>query len=477
MRRNSVRKTALAIVLISAHARAADYRALGGVDLLLSTSPSAGVATAAGEKPQPAPDLWDAELGLTLRFDARDLARRVDLKFDFRGREAFTGNATLNELWELNAVIKNLGGRVDLVVGRLRTPGGFWLVADGALLNVRYTNWLSQSVYGGLRAFTTGRRNTWMSDNPVALPLAGTSLAVGHPNVQATLGFTWSQDAIDLHRSFLAGRNTLERHFEDEYFFDGQVSITPSRNTWLAGGASLGTRYDVQFSSADPYGATTIGVDTIGAFGAWALAEYRPIRRLRLQYTFNFERVRLLQSHLLTLKPDGTPVAAADGSFEDHTLRAILLAWRALRIEAQYRLRFRENDDIEHHVVVGLRGDDLWRGLGAFASVGVDLNRLTAKVHDRVIYSGGLSYVRPFIDARAGILFTDGIGSGLLFSAASAQSTGQAPVALFPYVMETNRVAFVRVFANFWKMFAGLDVEEDIEDVQVRLLLQAGAAL
>src|SRR5207237_541404 len=134
-------------------------------------------------------------------------------------------------------------------------------------------------------------------------------------------------------------------------------------------------------------------IATLGAFGAYALAEYRPIARLRIQYTFNYERVRLIQSQLLKVKADNTPVEAASGSFEDHTLRLVGLLWRALRAEAQYRLRFRENDDIEHHVTVGLRGDDLWRALGAFVSVGVDLNRLTGKVHDRVIYSGGLSYV------------------------------------------------------------------------------------
>ena len=40
----------------------------------------------------------------------------------------------------------DIGWLADLTVGRLRTPGGFWLVADGAMLNVHYTDWLGQSV-------------------------------------------------------------------------------------------------------------------------------------------------------------------------------------------------------------------------------------------------------------------------------------------------------------------------------------------
>src|SRR5262249_17236135 len=150
----------------------------------------------------------------------------------------------------------------------------------------------------------------------------------------------------------------------------------------FASGATLGTRYDVQFNALNPYGATTLGVATLGAFGVWSLAEWRVTRQLRLAYTFNFERVRLFQSQLLTLKTDGTPVQTADGSFEDHALRGAWRLWRGLRVELQYRLRFRANTDIENHVTLGLRGDELWRGLGGFASVGVDIDTLSGKVHD-----------------------------------------------------------------------------------------------
>jgi hypothetical protein len=85
--------------------------------------------------------------------------------------------------------------------------------------------------------------------------------------------------------------------------------------------------------------------------------------------------------------------------------------------------------------------------------------------------------VRTFLDARAGITYTDGIGSGLLFSQHPMSGTGAAPTELFPYVLDTNRIVFVRLFATFWKMFAGLDVEENLDAAQVRMLAQLGAAL
>jgi hypothetical protein len=465
-----MKRVAAALVLLcAARAGAVEYRAIGGADLLLATGPGFD-------------GLANAELGLQLRADVRNVKNILDLKLDFAGREAFTGNSSFNNLYELKGVVHGLAGRIDMTLGRMRVPGGFWLIADGAMLTIHYTSWLKHSVYAGLRSFTTGRRNTWMSEQPVALPLAGTSLAVRHRLVQAELTFSYAQDGVDLHTGRIpigmgpdGGKNTLERHVTDEFFLDGYVQVYPHDKVFLTAGASLGTRYDVMFNATNPFGATSLGVTTLGAVGAYALGEVRPIRTLRLMYTFNFERVRLVQSELLTLKPDGTPVQTADGSFQDHALRVVWLLWRALRADVGYRLRYRATTDIQHRFTVGLRGDDLWRGLGGFVSVGVDNNQLDSRFN-RIIYSGGLSYMRHFLDLRAGITFTDGFGSGLVFS---AQSPGQGtqPTNLFPYVLESNRVVFVRGFATFWKMYAGLDIEENLDSAQLRILAQIGASL
>ena len=254
------------------------------------------------------------------------------------------------------------------------------------------------------------------------------------------------------------------------------MAVYPVDKLTLAAGFSLGTRYDIHFDAGNPYGATTLGVATMGAIGAYGMIEYRPLKKLRLSYTFNYERVRLIQSQLLLTKADGTPVDAANGSFQDHAVKAIYRVWNALRAEVRYRLRYRENTDLEHHIVLGLIGDELWKGFGANASVGVDLDSLTGKLHQRVIYSAGLSYIRPHLDVGLGILFTDGIGSGLTFSTHQTTS-GAAPTELFPYVLESNRIVYLRAFGTFWKMFAGLDLEENIDSAQLRMLLQVGGAL
>ena len=81
------------------------------------------------------------------------------------------------------------------------------------------------------------------------------------------------------------------------------------------------------------------------------------------------------------------------------------------------------------------------------------------KIHNRLIYSAGLSYVHRVADLRVGVTYTDGIGSGLSFSTHLMSQTGSAPTELFPYVLDSNRIVFARVFAMFWKMYAGVDLE------------------
>jgi hypothetical protein len=465
------------LLLLASSASAYDLRLLAGTDLLLTSAPSPAVCPTDKTTDCGANSLTDLELGITARIDLRDVARRWDFKLDFMGREGFIGNSYWNQLIELSASVRLMNDRVKLSVGRMKTPGGFWLIVDGLKLDVKYTSYLGQSVWAGIRSYTTGRRDTWMGpEDAVVLPVAGTSLWVTHRIVDAQLSFSWARDAIDLRLGQVGDRGALERHLEDEYFLDGYVALYPVEKLNLSAGFSLGSRYDVHFNAANPFGDTTLGVATIGAVGAYGLIEYRPIKTLRLMYSFNYERVRLIQSQLLALKADNTPVEAAAGSFQDHALKISYRLWRALKAEARYRLRYRENTDLEHHIVVGLWGDELWKGLGANLSVGVDMDTLQSKMHQRIIYSAGLSYIRAHLDLGLGILFTDGIGSGLTFS--QHQGTGGAtPTELFPYVLESNRVVYLRGFATFWKMYAGLDLEENVDSAQVRMLLQIGGAM
>jgi len=450
-----------------------EVHGLGAIDGVLTTT-------------SPASDLTEGAVAARLRLDVRHAASGlVDFKLDFWGRfgalrsGADAGSDSAQELRELWVALRQLGGRVDVTLGRLPTPGGFWLIADGARIDVRYAGWLTQSFYGGLRAFTTQRQNADLDlAHPVALPLAGTALLVHHRLVDASLTFTWARDALDLPTSLGPDDERPQRDVVDELFLDGQVMVLAHPTLLLMAGASVGSRYDVQFQTADPTAPVRLGVATLGAVSGWAMAAWHPTPRFQLDYAGNYERLRLIESNLPTFTQSGAPARFTGGSFLDNSLRPSVTLWRSLRLEGQYRLRWRENTDLEHHAVLGLRGHDLWRGLGLFASVGLDaiVPGVTARTY-RILYSGGLTFARGGFDASAGVLFTDGIGSGLLFSQAAPGSPGgTVPTQLFPYLLESNRVAFVRLFGTWRGAFAGLDVEENLDSVQLRAMAQLGYA-
>lgn len=460
-----------ALLLAATTARAEDLRVSVGTDVLFTT-------TARDASADSAP-LANTELGISARVDLRRAAKRWDFKLDFQGREGFIGNSYRNQVIELHAAVHLLADRLKISIGRIRTPGGFWLIVDGIEIDAKYTRTFGQSAWAGLRAFSTGRRDTWtVPGQAVFLPVVGSALWLNHRIVTAQLAFSWTRDAIDFP---LAGRQgargiLIERHVEDEYFLDGNIAIAAHKMLQLAAGFSLGTRYDVRFDAGLPGGPVTLGTATLGAVGVFGSIELRPHRAVRLRYDLNYERLRLLALTLPSSTTDGKTPSNADGSFQDHSWLLTYRAWRAVRLEARYRLRHRENTDLEHRMVANVRADQLWHGVGFVASVGVDLNRLPGKLHRRVIYSGGLSFVRSFLDLGVGIQFTDGIGSGLTFSS-SVSATATTPRELFPYLLESNRVVYLRAFGTFWKMYAGLDVEENLESLQARVLVQIGGAL
>ena len=323
---------------LSSRAVAFDYHGLVALDGMVTVDPSAREVT-------------NGELGMRARAALLNIGGRFDVRTDFWARlgagSIGVGNPTVQELRELSLKARDLGGRVDLTIGRFHTPGGFWLIADGARLDLRYASWLTHSVYGGLRSFATDRRNADLTtENPVALPLAGTSLAVRHRVFDLSLTFTWARDAIDLQNrldvtsgaSPMAG-GTLrrERHVEDEFFLDVQALIVPSESVVIAAGGSFGTRYDVRFEAQDAMTSqirATLGTQTLGAVSAWLMAEWRPVKRLRLDYSGVFERIRLIQSQsMLFLTAQGTAAQLAPGDFLDNGVRAGLLLWKAMRAD------------------------------------------------------------------------------------------------------------------------------------------------
>jgi len=462
-------RRALAVALfLPSLAAGQEVRFLGGIDFFAVNPPNAT-------------GLEEGELGFAVRGDVRGIAGKLDLRLDYRDREVLVSDGDVpsrHELHDLSLTARDLGGRVDLTVGRFPVPGGFWLITDGGAARVRLGPF-SIMGYGGLRSFTGGRDDADFAG--VVLPLAGGAVTVDHPIIHASLSYTWTQDQL----SFYRGNDITQSTTQDEMFLDGQLMILPHPSLLIAGGATLGTRYELVFSSMTAAmspafnftSAPSVDARPLSSFMAYAIVEWRPIRRLRLSYAFDFDRVQIAVTQL----PLANQAGAAGGSFEDHTVKASWRFFRNMRIEARYRLRFRENTDVIHRGELGVTGDDIIGGFGAFVTVGADyyqFDRANAPA-DRNLYtaSGGLSFIRRFFDVRAGVLYTDAIGSGFAWSQHAQQAMGSGPFTeLFPLTLEGQRITFLRAFIAWRGFFGGLDAEVNLDASQARVFVQAGWA-
>lgn len=484
MKRAALHAGALALVVAAtvaapATARAVELRLLGAGDLYSITAPHSS-------------SLEAGQLGTSLRADLT--ASRFVLQLDYRDLEPLVvaangSDPARHELYALSFTARDLGGRVDLTIGRFSAPGGFLLTTDGADLRVRFSRRFGAEVFGGLRGYTSGRSDTEL--NGWFLPLVGAAFTLDHPIVRASIAGTYTRDVIEIGRGYSpaggtfepngnsAGTARIESTIVPELFLDAQLLVLPHPSVVLVGGASAGSRYDVSYTSAPGTFAAPPNVDNqyLDAFMAYALVEWRPIKRLRLSYAFDLDRVKITTP----VQPLNNALTTAGGSFEDHTIKASLRAWRGLRFEARYRLRFRENTDVIHRIEGGLDGDRLIAGFGLFATLGgdayqTDRNLLPAKQpQNNVEYTGGLSFVHQLFDLRAGLLYTDAIGSGVGFSTHAQQAMGSGPTTeLFPYSLAAQRIVFLRAFAWWRGFFAGFDGEIDLDASQFRSMAQLG---
>lgn len=450
--------------LVPVPARAIEYRFLGGVDFFAVNNPG-GLDSATGE------------FGLLLRADVLNINQRFDLHLNFTDREPAFGdfrNVPQRQLRELSFTVRDLFGHLDLSLGRMPAAGGFWLIYDGGAARLHLGKLVTIQAYGGLRSYTGGRVEANLRGNPYVLPLGGVALMVDHPVIHATLGYTFTNDVLDFQRGFSNGP-LVDKLIGPEHFVDGSFVLLPHPKLFFAGGLTLGTRYEVLFSSAPGLfsAAPTGTAQLMSAFMGYLMGEWRPWKRLRLSYTADFNRIKVASLQ----NPTDNSAGVASGNFHDHLFKASVRTWRGLRFDARYRLRFRDNDDIIHRVEGSVLGDNLLAGLGLFVTVGADLYDRPAgsKPRDTVVYTGGLSFVKPWLDARAGVLYTDAIGSGVVFSTHQPQAPGAGPTTeLFPLVLDAQRIAYVRAFTSFKHVFAGLDVEVNFDGNQVRSLVQVG---
>lgn len=425
-------------------------------------------------------DLAWAEIGFSFKGDARSEHHRVH--WDWVNRESLVNDFSRRELHEL-AYTASVG-RAAVTAGRFRIPGGFWLFADGLQLAYR-PGPFTTAVTVGYRAFTNGRAEANLRPDPLGLPLIAAHVALVRPTWNVTLSVAHTRDVLEIHRGFdpddggfdldgvTEGTDLVSRTEHDEQFIDAQAAWFPRDDLYLGVGATVGTRYLAHF----PVDASDVAVDLdieeqpLGSASAYALADWRLTRRVRLTATSGAHRTKLLIP-----SDDADVLAPFDGSFLDEGLQ---LRWQprpALSFGSRYRLRLRDGGNTHRGEIDARTG--VREPIELFGSAAVDWHRWTGDEpvgfapRRALITRAGVAAEGERYSAQLGVLYTEALGSeGLLSMPTFESPQAQLP----PYTLDNRRAVFFRGFgAQDDGLFVGLDTEIGLELAQYRAFLQLG---
>ena len=453
---------AVAACLVAApQVAGADTRVLVAVDSYVATTPAASATSVA-----------DVALSARLDWRADDRARQVVA--DWVERESLIGEEPRRELQELAYTERGVE-HLTLRAGRFRAPGGFWLIVDGAGAAYR-TDQIEAGVFGGSRAFTSGRVDTLLARSPHPLPLAGAALTFRGARTQAALAYAYTSDRIDLDlggQADGAPGSVVRSVKQPEQFADAEVASQVGEHAFASAGATAGSRYLITYPTEPSHLADDPTLDKIyfGSQAAYALVD-GSTGDWRLSAT-----AAVLHAQLGARASDAMTAAALapiTGSFGEGAAR---VRWRPipeLRLDARYRARVRLDGTRDQRAQLG--GTYRAGVLEAQLQVGVDLDHpgtiAPGYVRERsLLYRASVARKTEQTDVAVGAAAVAALGAEVTVTPGDDASDQRAP-----YTLEARSYVFVDAFAHRAGWFGGVDGEVDLHGQGVRVLAQIGWA-
>jgi len=452
------------VPIVAAHAGELDAEV--AVDVFTATSRSAE------ELSGPDETSGTTDVGARLRGELDELDDRLHAEVDYRGRQPIAGlaqNRPLHLLTEAFVGYEVVTDRLELAVGRQVADSFQWIPYDGAQATVWFDEHTSLSGFGGRRAISTARRNLGGF-----LPAAGGSLHRATDRYQFSAMASYAVDEYEL--------GTEETPVTDE---QGSVSALVRTSAqvvdplWLGGHIAFAQRaaYVLGPNRAD----AVIQLDSVDLASGVAWASWRPVEPLRLDYDLHAQ-----QAAFRTGGSDGTrDNTLVDPNFLDNRVRvtgshdigvARADARLRLRPERQER-RFGAQLDANQLFVPGLfaRGrtfyDDIVNSEESLATD--DLGGV-----DRLFWSASLGYDRQGLSLEAGASFIERAAVPVSGRVGNTVGAGAlTPDDLSPFVLEAQRIGYLRAFWVSRFGFVGTDVERNLGDDEWRVYVQVGSFL
>lgn len=419
------------------------------------------------------PELTALELGVRARVYATAFSRHAHVDFDYQGRQPVAGSSpnapAIHLLYKAEVSVDLLDKLIFIGVGRFLVPSAGLLPVDGLRAQLHVSKLVFQ-VFGGRRAITSTR--TGNVDLTTMLPAAGGSVSLTLPRVQAELAGTFNRDQVTL------GDST--QSFDA---FSASARGVGRPVDWLVVGAELSMAQRASYVLGPTWNSVELNARTVDLFAGVAFLEVRPLKTLRVSYDFRFQQAGLYREGI-RLDPDD-PQVTVDGfapRFIDNRLR---VKWRPFGLGwLGPEVRFRVRPDRQEWRI-GATADlaPAWAyGFclrGGFTYEKMVQTGLELAPADRSYWSASLGWRWNGLDLAAGASNVQRSALPLSSRTSTPYDDGpNKPADLSPFMLEAQRIAFLRAFYGSGIWFAGLDFEQSLTDGRERrFFVQVGARL
>jgi hypothetical protein len=443
-----------------AAAFAGSVQAEAAVDVFHSASRSAAALSGPDEVS------GTTDVGARLQGELHEADDRLHAEVDYRGRQPVAGlasNRPLHLLTDAYVAYEVLDDRFTVAGGRMLVEAFQWLPIDGLRTTAQLAEGTTLSVFGGRRAISTARRNLGGF-----LPAVGGSVARVHERYGLSAMASYSEDRFELGTP-QGGTSTDLGSFASLVRGHGR----PVDTLWVGGQVSLAQRatYVLGAQRAD----TVVELTATDLHQGIAWVSWRPVELLRLDADVHGQR----GAFAFGGDEGAADELLVDPSFFDQRLRATLAhELGAARVDGRLRLR---PDRQERRV--GAQLDAHRVGLpGLFARGRAFYDDIVDEVHDddvagvdRGLWSVSGGYDRNGLSLELGASFIE--RAAVPVSGRVGNTVGAGALRaddLSPFVLEAQRIAFLRAFWVVRSAFVGVDVERQLGDDEWRAYVQIG---
>jgi len=453
------------LVLAPASSRAGEVSALAAVDVFHADSVNSDPGSGS-------PDFVTAqELGLNLRLKLSEFDGRLQSKLHYRGREPLPGDVQtmpLRMLYEAWASYEVWQDVATLKGGRFFVPSPVFLALDGVEASFELPFGFETAVFGGRRGITTSRREAGIDKWLLA---GGGSVGWRHALLTTSLHVNYAQD----EGLFLKGSQEVAAN-------DGGLNVLATAFSrpvdWLMLGGQLSFVQQASYVLGPTWSALAVEAQVINLFNAVAWTEWRPLKLVRLSYDFHFQRPAVVRSGTITGEDEVFTPELQDPNFMDNRIKVAVspfaIGW--LRAAVRHRLRPERQElrylaeiDVNHLIPFGLyvKSQLIWEDI----IENVDVSN--PKELDRLLGSIALGYADFGFDVSTGLSYIERSGAPL----SGRVGQGTAPVDLSPFVLEAQRLLFLRASYSGRSYFTALELERNIDDNEYRAFAQVGGYL